>query len=154
MPLAAFEQPQTFGPKGIFLGVWIGSTVIGLAGLIIALLSDAPYWFWILTILIGLRQLWVTRWVQVDRQGVRTRNIFGRGRSLPWEGISDFEERTFPLRSEKFFSLIKLTGSSDLVPRETTIEIDSDINGFDLLRGMIAEAVEVGSNVSIQEQKI
>ncbi len=155
MSLAAFEEPQTFGPKGIFLGVWIGTLVLGVAGVVIALVSDAPLWFWILAIVIGVRQLWVTRWVQVDREGVRTRNIFGRGRSLPWEGISDLQEKTFPLRREKFFAIIKVIGTSDLRPGETTIEIDSDTDGYDLLRGMIVESFEIQrGEVKRQEEDI
>lgn len=155
MPLAAFEEPQTFGPKGVFLGVWILTLVVGLSGLVIALVNGAPAWFWILAIVIGVRQLWVTRWVQVDRDGVRTRNIFGRGRSLPWEGVSDVQEKTFPLRKERFFALIKVIGTSDHRPGETTIEIDSDTNGYDLLRGMIVESFEIQrTGMNRQEEDI
>jgi hypothetical protein len=138
MGLNILENPQTYGPKGFFLGVWIVTTVMGVGGIALAIASQATWWFWVVILLLGLRQLWVTRWVQVDREGIRTRNVFGRGRSLTWEGLTDVDERTFPIRKEKFFSIITLQGISDVRRgKEDKIKVDSDINGFDILRQII-----------------
>ena len=138
MALNILDSPQTYAPKGFFLGVWVVTTVMGLAGLALAIVSGAAWWFWTVILLLGLRQLWVTRWVQVDREGIRTRNVFGRGRSLTWEGLTDVDERTFPIRKEKFFSVITLRGTSDVrTGKDDTIKVDSDINGFDILRQII-----------------
>lgn len=138
MALNVLDSPQTYSPKGFFLGVWVVTTVMGLGGLALAIASGATWWFWVIILLLGLRQLWVTRWVQVDREGIRTRNIFGRGRSLTWEGLTDVEERTFPIRKEKFFSVITLRGSSDIrTGKGDMIKVDSDVNGFDILRQII-----------------
>lgn len=140
MSLDQLTEPRTYAPKGFFLGVWVVTTAIGIAGLLIALLAGASWWFWVVVLLIGLRQLWVTRWVQVDSEGIRTRNIFGRGRSLPWQGVTAVDEKTFPMRKEKFFSIISLEGTSDLRGgTKETIRVDSDINGFDTLRRIILE---------------
>lgn len=152
MALNILEHPQTYAPKGFFLVVWVITALMGLGGLVLALVSDAAWWFWALILLLGLRQLWVTRWVQVDREGIRTRNIFGRGRSLTWEGLTDVDEQTFPIRKEKFFSVITLRGISDVrAGKEDTIRVDSDITGFDVLRQIILSMAPNARNVSTEE---
>ena len=149
MALNILEHPQTYAPKGFFLVVWVITALMGLGGLVLALVSDAAWWFWALILLLGLRQLWVTRWVQVDREGIRTRNIFGRGRSLTWEGLTDVDEQTFPIRKEKFFSVITLRCIPDVrAGKEDTIRVDSDITGFDVLRQIILSMSPEARNVS------
>ncbi len=144
MGLAILEEPRTFSPKGFFVAVWLLTAAVGAVGLIVAILSGAIYWFWIVVLLIGLRQLWVTRWVQVDTEGIRTRNVFGRGRSLPWEGVGDVDEQTFALRKEKFFGVLKLTGTSDVRRGMTeTIQFDSDLQGYDLLKDIVLDQTSI-----------
>lgn len=138
--LDLLDEPRTFAPRGLFLFIWVGTAIVSLAGLVISAISGIVPWIWIVTLAVSLRQLWVTRHVQVDAEGIRTRNLFGRGRAIDWSEVDEVEDREVPLRSGRFFGILKIRGIAAAGPgRPTVIELDSDIRGFEVLRDIVRE---------------
>ncbi|MGE3801370.1 MAG: hypothetical protein AB7H80_10145 [Candidatus Kapaibacterium sp.] len=151
MSLVILEEPQTFPPKMSFLVVWIITLGFGVFGMIVADAWSAAFWLWTVVALVSLRQVWVTRWVQVDNRGIRVRNIAQRGRELYWEDVSDVDEREIPVRKSKSFFVLKVQGETKYRPgKTTTITIDSDIVGFETLR----EIVQIGARQKVEELSI
>ena len=134
------EESRIFPPRMFYLVVWILTLLLALFGSIVSPKPSTIFWVWAGIALIALRQVWVTRWVQVDEEGIRVRNIAQRGRELRWEAISDVQEREVPVRKDRPFRIAKLKGQMESRPgRETTIVIDSDTAGFDALIEIVRE---------------
>ncbi|MCB0714030.1 MAG: hypothetical protein KDD67_17025 [Ignavibacteriae bacterium] len=150
MSLVILEEPRTFPPKMSFLVVWIITFVFGVFGMIVADAWSGAFWLWTVVALVSLRQVWVTRWVQVDSKGIRVRNIAQRGRELFWEDVSDIDEREIPVRKSKSFFVLKVQGETKYRPgKTTTITIDSDIVGFETLR----EIVQIGGGGLVEREE-
>lgn len=142
MALSVLEEPRTFAPKKFFLVIWLCTLVLAGLGMYVADWFSVPFWIWMIVAATCVRQIWVTRWVQVDTEGIRVRNILGRGRELLWDSITEVDDRVIPIRKENGFTVMKLSGEMQQRPgRVTTITVDSDIAGFDALRKIIMSAV-------------
>ena len=138
----ALREPQTFPPKMSFLIIWVITFLFGVFGMIVAETWSSIFWVWTVVALISFRQIWVMNWVQVDDLGIRVRNFAQRGKELDWSGVADLDEQEVPVRKGNPFVIIKLRGVSSHHPdRETTIAIDSDTVGFDLLREFVQAKV-------------
>ena len=136
--LDVLDEPRTFAPKAIFPIVWGFTGLAAIGGSIISLANDVTPWIWGIALLVAFRQLWIARRVQVDADGIRTRNILGRGRAIRWPDIDEVEEREIPLRSGRFFGIIKIHGTAEFPPHgKTVIELDSDLRGFAVLREIV-----------------
>ena len=134
------EEPRTFPPKMFYLVIWIVTFVMAVCGIFFAPKSSIMVWIWAGVALIALRQVWVTRWVQIDRGGIRVRNIAQRGRELQWEAVEEIQEKEVAVRTGKPFRLVKIVGEMSVRPgRRTTITIDSDTVGFDVLLALIRD---------------
>lgn len=138
VPSEKLSVAITFPPKKFYLVLWILTFVIGIFGAAVASKPSFIFLIWIGVVLVALRQIWVTRWVQTDAEGIRVRNIAQRGRELRWEHITDVEERDISVRNKKSFSMVKITGHMPSRPgRPTTIVVDSDTVNFEMLRNII-----------------
>ncbi len=148
MSLGILEEPRTFPPKTFFLAVWFVTLGFGVFGMVVAETWSIPFLVWTAVTIVAFRQIWTTRWVQVDREGIRVRNLAQRGREMNWSDITDLNEREIPVRKGKFFVVMKLTGEMKHQPgRRTTIVVDSDTDGFEVLREVIRGMVGTESEI-------
>lgn len=132
------DTPRIFPPKKFYLVVWLLTGVLAVFGVIMSPASSIIFWVWLAIAVISVRQVWTTRWVQIDREGIRVRNIVQVGREIRWDAVSKIEEREIPVRKERSFNLIKVTGEMTSRPgRLTTITVDSDTVGFDELTRIV-----------------
>jgi hypothetical protein len=137
--LAMLAEPRTFPPKRFLLIVWIITLVVALYGIVATLGNGRVSIVWLAISIIGFWQLWTIRWVQVDNEGIRIRNIFQRGRELRWDQITRFHEEEVRL-NKGAYSLMRLSNEGAGAPRPTRIDITSDQIGFDILRDIVREA--------------
>lgn len=136
------DQPRTFPPKMFFLVIWVLTLALALYGVVVSPKPSLIFWIWLAVTLVALRQIWTMRWVQVDAEAIRVRNIAQRGRELRWENVSKIEEQEIAVRKEKSFRIVKVTGEMASRPgRPTTIVVDSDTVGFDVLLEIIRTSV-------------
>lgn len=139
--LAVLNEPRTFPPNRLLLVVWGVTLLMALFGLITVPLLEPALLFWVAIAVIAFWQVWTTRWVQMDEEGIRTRNIFQRGRQLRWEEITEFREEELPLQ-KRSYTTIRI---SNRVPEGsallTRISITSDQVGFETLRTIVREAI-------------
>jgi len=138
--LAILEEPRTFPPKRFLLIVWIITIVVALYGIIATIGNGRISIIWLVISVVAFWQLWTIRWVQVDNEAIRIRNIFQRGRELRWDAITRFHEEEVHLNKGSY-SLLRLSneGGAD-ISRPTRIDITSDQIGFDMLRDIVREA--------------
>jgi len=138
MSLVALEESRTFPPKMYLLVVWIVTSLFALFGIIVSAAWSIAFWIWTAVLLVSLRQVWATHWIQVDQKGIRVRNLLFHRKEVEWEKITDVNEREIPVRKNKSFFVLKISGEMNVrSSKETTIMIDSDIAGFDILRELI-----------------
>ena len=137
--LAILAEPRTFPPKRFLLIVWIITLVVALYGLVVTLGNGRVSIVWLAISVIGFWQLWTLRWVQVDSEGIRIRNIFQRGRALRWDQITRFHEEEVRL-NKGAYALLRISNEGAGTPRPTRIDITSDQIGFDTLRDIVREA--------------
>lgn len=125
-----------------FLVIWTLTFALGVYGVIVSPKPSLIFWVWLAIALVASRQIWTMRWVQVDDEAIRVRNIAQRGRELRWEDITKIEEREIAVRKEKSFCIVKVTGEMAWRPgKPTTIVVDSDTVGFDVLLELIRSRV-------------
>ncbi|MCE2502688.1 MAG: hypothetical protein J4G05_01320 [Chlorobi bacterium] len=138
MSLVALEESRTFPPKMYLLVVWIVTSLFALFGIIVSAAWSIAFWIWTAVLLVSLRQVWATHWIQVDQKGIRVRNLLFHRKEVEWDTITDVNEREIPVRKNKSFFVLKISGEMNVrSSKETTIMIDSDIAGFDILRELI-----------------
>ncbi len=146
--LAILDEARTFPPKRIWLVVWILTLLFALLAIVAAIQTGGHAWiFWGLVAVAALSQIWSTRWVQVDNESIRTRNIFQRGRQMRWDTITSVREEELPLRKKPYVIIRISDAATPPARRATRMKITSDIEGFDLLRGLIRELAPVGRRV-------
>jgi hypothetical protein len=139
--LAVLDKPQTFPPKMFYPIVWMVTLALALYGLIFTPDPGPALFIWLAIGVVAVWQIWTIRWVQVDAEGIRIRNILQRGRELHWKEITTFHEEDVAL-NKRVYSIIDI--SNALPPdarRAIRIRITSDQVGFDALREIIREAV-------------
>ena len=153
MSLVALEEAQTFPPKVYFLVVWVLTFLFALFGVVVSVAWSVAFWIWIVIMGVSFRQIWTTRWIRIDEEGIRSRNFALQGKELSWNAISDVDEREIPVRKDRAFYVLKISGTTEaLSDKETTITIDSDTVGFDILRDVIQNVVGSTSS-NVQEEK-
>jgi hypothetical protein len=138
--LAVLEEPRTFPPNRLLFVVWGVTLLISLFGLFAVSNTPRSFLFWIVIAAVAFWQVWVTRWVRVDQEGIKIRNIFQRGRQLRWEEITEFREEELPLQKRSYVT-IHLSNHGAGTPHATKINVTSDQVGFESLRTIVREAV-------------
>lgn len=137
--LAILEEPRTFPPKKVLLFTWGTTLLIALFGIAATPRIGASLMVWSIVALIAFWQFWVLRWVQVDAEGIRMRNLFQRGRALRWDEITEFREEEVRLSKHPYI-VLHLSNEGGDGPT-TRINLTNDQVGFETLRTIVREAV-------------
>lgn len=141
--LAILEEPRMFGPRKFLMVVWALTLVVALYGLIGTEGSTPALYVWIVVFLVAFWQIWLVRWVQVDADGIRYRNVFQRGRELRWDDITDYREEEVRL-SKHPYVVLHLSNASSGTRRAVRMKLTNDQVGFETLRTIVREAVPRG----------
>jgi hypothetical protein len=138
--LSVLDEPRTFPPKMFYLIIWLVTLAFAVYG-IIATPYGGALAIWSTIGAIAIWQLWTLRWVQVDNEGIRMRNIAQRGRELHWDQITTFREENITF-NRRVYSIIDLSNEGyEGVTRPTHIRLTSDQTGFETLKQIVHEAV-------------
>ena len=140
--LAILDEARIFPPKRFLLIVWSITLLIAIYGSIATPGSRGALYVWITIGAVAFWQLWTLRWVEVDQEGIRIRNIFRQGRGLRWEEITRFHEEEVRLNKGTYAAiLLSNEGNTD---RPTKISLTNDQQDFSTLREIVREAVPKG----------
>lgn len=144
--LATLDTPRVFPPKMFYLIVWLATLGLSMYGMVATPGDNIAVYIWLIIAAVAAWQVWTTRWVQIDSDGVRVRNILHRGRQLDWRQISRFHEEEVRLNKGTYV-LIRLSneGANETPLRPTRITITSDQIGFDTLRELIKEGMKTAA---------
>lgn len=139
---ATLDTPRVFPPKMFYLIVWLATLALSMYGMLATPEENIAGYIWLIISAVAAWQVWTTRWVQIDSEGIRVRNILHRGRALQWSQVSRFHEEEVRLNKGTYV-LIRLSneGSGEPPLRPTKITITSDQIGFDTLRELIKEGM-------------
>jgi len=140
--LAVLDEPRIFPPKKFLLFVWLATLAVAFYGLFVtAMLRAWTIVAWSVIVFVAFWQVWGIRWVQVDDEGIRMRNMFRRGRELRWRDVTEYREEEVKL-SGRSYVIVHLSnrGTEGLV-RVTRIQLTNDQVGFDMLREIVRNAV-------------
>lgn len=143
--LAILEEPRTFPPKKFLLGLWGVTLLVALYGIIITPMIGGwalgPLSVWVVISGIAFWQIWSVRWVQVDNDGIRMRNLFRRGRELRWADVKEFHEEEVRLSKRPYIIIHLSNRGGEGVVRITKIQLTNDQVEFEMLRQIVREAV-------------
>ncbi len=141
--LATLDTPRVFPPKMFYLVVWLATLALSAYGLLVTPSENLAIYVWLIICGVASWQVWTTRWVQVDEEGIRVRNILHRGRELQWEMITRCHEEEVRLNKGTYV-LIRLSNEvpGEPLPRPTKITITSDQIGFETLRELIRQGMK------------
>lgn len=144
--LAILDTPRVFPPKMFYLVVWLATLALSMYGMLVTPSENLAIYVWLIISAVAAWQVWTTRWVQIDSEGIRVRNILHRGRELQWGEIRRFHEEEVRLNKGAYV-LIRLSNENAGEPalRPTKITITSDQIGFDSLRELIKEGMKMGT---------
>jgi len=145
--LATLETPRVFPPKMFYLVVWLATLALAAYGMLVTPSENIAIYVWLIIAGVASWQVWTTRWVVIDNDGLRVHNIFHRGRDLPWNSITRCHEEEVRLNKGTYV-LIRLSneGSIGSATRPTRITITSDQIGFDALRALVKEGIAATGN--------
>jgi hypothetical protein len=133
---------KTFAPKLYYLIVWVLTFLLGLFGVVVSEVFSVAFWVWLVVAIVAIRQIWVTRWVTISDDTIRVRNVVGVEAATEWSSVISWSEREIPVRRERLFIIVKLTGANVKRPdKKLTITVDSDTHEFDTVRALIRESV-------------
>jgi hypothetical protein len=138
--LAILDEPRVFGPRRFLVTIWTVTLFIALYGLVASFNVGPAQYVWTGVFIVSLWQIWLVRWVQVDSDGIRYRNVFQRGRALRWEEITDYREEEVRLSKHPYI-VLHLSNASSGAPRPTRMKLTNDQIGFETLRTIVREAV-------------
>ncbi|MEO5931671.1 MAG: PH domain-containing protein [Candidatus Kapaibacterium sp.] len=139
--LSILQTPLTFPPKRFLLIVWVATLVVSLYGFTVTLIGGEVVYVWMGIGIVAVWQLWTIRWVQVDNEGIRVKNVFQRGRELRWEEVTRVHEEEVRL-NKGAYAILRLANSGTTAGRRAVkIDITSDLKGFDALRDIVHQAV-------------
>jgi hypothetical protein len=142
--LAILDQPRVFGPRKFLVVIWGLTLVVALYGLVETLNAGPALYVWIVVFVVSFWQIWLVRWVQVDADGIRYRNVFQRGRELRWEEITDYREEEVRLSKHPYIA-IHLSNASSGADTPVRMKLTNDQVGFETLRTIVREAVPRGN---------
>ena len=143
--LSVLEHPRIFPPKRLLLGVWGGTLLLAVYGMFAAYGGEGgAFYVWIGIGFIALWQIWSLRWVQVDSEGIRYKNIFQRGRELRWVEITECREEEVRLSRHPYIVVHLSNEKGEGITRPTRINLTNDQVGFETLRTIVREAVPRG----------
>ncbi len=137
--LAILEETRTFPPKKFFLVVWIVVMAFAVAGLMVTPSSKLTIYIWLIIAAISFWQVWTIRWVQVDNELIRVRNIFQRGRQLRWAEVTRYHEEEVRLNKGSYVLVLLSNEGSPEATRPTKINLTSDQVEFETLREIIRQ---------------
>jgi hypothetical protein len=139
--LAVLSEPRTFPPRKFLIFVWGVTLALALYGLIVSVGHGGVIAVWLTIGAIAVWQIWVLRWVQVDVDGIRHRNVFGRGRELKWDEIREYREEEVRLSKHPYVVLHLSNRSAPDERGATRMKLTNDQVGFETLRTIVREAV-------------
>lgn len=149
--LAVLEEARVFPPKKTLLVIWGGTLLLSVFGIVVTPIAPGitigPLSFWIAVFLIALWQLTGVHWVQVDNEGIRYKNVFQRGRELPWDQVTEFREEEFSLapsriRNRQPYVILHLSNhGKEGVARAIKMRVTNDQIEFETLRTIVRAAV-------------
>lgn len=140
--LAVLSEPRTFPPKKFLLVVWLATLAVAFYGLFVtAMLRAWTIVAWSAITFVSFWQLWGIRWIQVDSEGIRMRNMFRRGRELRWDEVTEYREEEVRLSGKPYVIVHLSNRGTEGIVRVVRIQITNDQVGFDLLREIVRNAV-------------
>jgi hypothetical protein len=139
--LAILDQARIFPPKRFLLIVWSVTLLIALYGFIATPSSQGATYVWLTIGAVAFWQLWTLRWVEVDQDGIRVRNIFKQQRGLRWEEITRFHEEEVRLNKGTYAALLLSNEGAPDQSRLVRISLTNDQQDFPTLREIVREAV-------------
>lgn len=142
--LAVLQEPRIFPPKRFLLIVWIVTLLLAVYGLIATPGEEMVIYVWLIIAVIAFWQVWTLRWVEVDNEAIRVRNIFQRGRELRWEEVTRFHEEEVRLNKGSYVLLLLSNEGAKDQQRPIKISLTSDQVGFETLREIIREVAPKG----------
>lgn len=137
--LAILEEPRMFGPRKFLVVIWFVTLAIAIYGLLETYNAGPALYVWIVVFIVAFWQVWLVRWVQVDADGIRYRNVFRRGRELHWDDITDYHEEEVRLSKHPY--VVLHLSNAGTAQRATRIKLTNDQVGFETLRTIVREAV-------------
>jgi hypothetical protein len=138
--LEVLQHARIFPPKPFLVAVWIGTLGIAIYGVIVTPAYNGPLLMWSVIAGVALWQLLALRWVQLDNEGIRMRNILQRGRELRWEEITEFREEEVRL-SKHPYVVLHLSNMAEGTSPVTRMKLTSDQVEFETLRTIIREGM-------------
>lgn len=147
--LAILEEQRIFPPKRFLLIIWIGTLLTAIYGLIATPLANGVIYVWLVIGAVAFWQIWTLHWVELDNDGIRTRNIFQQGRALRWEEVTRFHEEEVRLNKGTYAIILlsneypagEAPSGESHHKRIIKIKLTDDQVNFDMLRGIVREAV-------------
>jgi hypothetical protein len=141
MKLAILDVPHTFPPRTFLLTVWIATFLCAVFGIVATPGYTLAIYAWLVISLVSLWQLWTLWWVQLNRDGIRVRNIFGIARTLRWDEITNFKEEEVRL-NKGVYRVIRISnlGGGEQT-RITKITLTNDQRDFTTMCEIVRSAV-------------
>lgn len=139
--LVVLEEPRVFPPRKLLLGIWAVTLLLALYGIIVSAAIGAAMYVWLVIGGVSFWQLWILRWVHVDADGIRYRNLFQQGRALRWVDITAYREEEVRLSKHPYVVLHISDQKSDEDKSATRMKLTNDQVGFETLRTIVREAV-------------
>lgn len=137
--LAILEEPRTFPPRKFLLIIWLTTLAIAIYGLIATPGTKGAMYVWLAIGAIAFWQIWTLRWVQVDNDGIRVRNIFQRGRELLWSDVRRFHEEEVRLNKGIYTVILISNEPPPESQRLIRIKLTDDQVNFQMLRDIVRE---------------
>src|SRR5688500_2460365 len=123
--LAILTEPRMFGPRKFLMVIWGLTLVIAIYGLVETFGAGPALYVWSVVFVVAFWQVWLVRWVQVDADGIRYRNVFQRGRELLWDDITDYREEEVRL-SKHPYVVLHLSGTHAGTSRRVRMKLTND----------------------------
>lgn len=137
--LALLEEARTFPPKRFLLIIWMATLAIAIYGLIATPREEGALYVWLGIGAVAFWQVWTLRWVQVDNQAIRVRNVFQRGRELRWDQVRRFHEEEVRLNKGIYTVLMLSDENAEGGRRPTRIKLTDDQVNFEMLRDIVRQ---------------
>ena len=112
---------------------------IALYGLIATPGTKGAMYVWLVIGAVAFWQIWTLRWVQVDNEAIRVRNIFRRGRELRWSEVRRFHEEEVRLNKGIYTVILLSNEPSSGSKRPVRIKLTDDQIDFQTLRDIVRE---------------
>lgn len=139
--LATLDEPQIYPPRRFLMIVWIITFLVAIYGIIATPGFTVAIYAWSVISVVAVWQLWTLRWVELNNDSIRTRNIFRHACSLRWDEVTEFKEEEVRL-NKGTYTVLRLSNEGTAgVTKPTKIALTNDQQNFTQLRDIVRNAV-------------